>query len=621
MHSETNFASAAKVSPSLEGSAEPQAWRVLGQTEDFAEYARAWVSIVGRSADGLALALVLLGPAEQGPFEPVAQFPDKADGAGFLQRAQSALRAAAERRRPVVESHGEAASVIGFPLLFSGRLHGVVLAEGKSSETNLTRRLMRHLQWSAYSLEAFVGRTAHREGVAATERAQFLIGVVDATAAQSKGNDAARTLANSLAHRFECENVVVGRFRRHRSKLVAASQAALIDRRHSLSRAFEAAQDESIDQGAPLDAPSTDRSHDLATAAHERLSRALEGAQVLTVPMFARETAVGAITLARPSARPFASRDIDLIDGVGAAIGALLEDKWRADRSLPALAFDRGAAFLGFLVGPRRLGLKAAVVAAIAGIAYLALATDEYRVRAHAQIEGETRRMVSAPFDGFIHAQFARAGDVVAADAPLAQLDVNEIELDRLRQIAKKRQSELELDKALGKRDLAEINIARAQIEESEAEINLSEQMIARGTLRAPFAAVVVSGDLSQSVGRPVSRGDVLFELAPLDHYRMNAVAPEADIGFLKPGQTGELLLSALPGRTFPFTTLSITSVAQASDGVNGFEVIAPIDGAGALRPGMEGVAKIDAGRRSVGWIWLHPIVDWLRVKLWSLIP
>ena len=92
--------------------------------------------------------------------------------------------------------------------------------------------------------------------------------------------------------------------------------------------------------------------------------------------------------------------------------------------------------------------------------------------------------------------------------------------------------------------------------------------MIARATLRAPFAAVVVTGDLSQSVGRPVSRGDVLFELAPLDHYRMNAVAPEADIGFIKPGQRGELLLSALPGKTYAFEIASITSVAQAGEGV-----------------------------------------------------
>jgi hypothetical protein len=555
----------------------------------------------------------MLGPADQGPFDVIARYPESAEADGFAARAGSVVRAAMERRRPTVEQ--AASAVVGFPLLFSGRLHGVVLAEARAGDSQLARRVVRHLQWSAAGLEAFLGRTAHREGDALAERARFLIGAVDAVAAEPHGVDAARTLANILARRFDCESVAVGRYRRHKSRLVAVSQSATIDRRHSLARAIEAAQNEAIDQGAALAAPAQD-SATLATAAHEKLSRTLDGAHVLSAPIYARERTVGALTLRR--ATSFTEADGDLVDGVGAVVGALLDDKWRGDRSLPALALDRALASLGWLIGPRRLGLKVAAVAAV----WFALATDEYRVRARAQIEGEVRRMASAPFDGFIHAQFVRAGDVVAEGAALAQLETNDTELDRLRQIAKKRQYQLDLDKALAKRDLAEINIARAQIDEADAEINLSEQMIARATLRAPFAAVVVTGDLSQSVGRPVTRGDVLFELAPLDRYRMNAAAPEADIGFVKPGQRGELLLSALPGKTFAFEVASITSVAQAGEGVNGFEVIAPLSGAGQeLRPGMEGVAKIDVGRRHVAWIWLHPIIDWARVKLWSLIP
>ena len=620
MQTQQTSASSTDFSAHSETTAEPEAWRVLAQTEDHSEYARAWTSLVARAANGVALVILLLGPADGGPFEVVAQYPEDVDAEGLLARAGQVLRVAIERRRPTIEQSEAATSVIAYPLLFAGRLHGVALAEGRADDANLARRILRHLQWSAAGLEAFFGRSAHREADALAERARFLVASVDAVAAASKGVDAARAIANSLAKRFDCESVAVGRYRRHRSRLIAVSQSALIERRNSLARAIESAQNEAIDQGAPLAAPADENSATLAIAAHEKLSRTLNKAHVLTVPLFARDRAVGAVTLRREAA--FSVADVDLIDGLGAAVGALLDDKWRSDRSLLALAWGRGAGLLGEVIGPRRLGLKLVALIIVAAAAYLALATDVYRVRAHAQIQGETRRMASAPFDGFIRAQFARAGDVVAANAPLAELETSDIELDRLRQIAKKRQYQLDLDKALAKPDLAEINIARAQIDEADAEINLSEQMIARATLRAPFAAVVVSGDLSQSVGRPVSRGDVLFELAPLDRYRMNAVAPESDIGFVKPGQHGELLLSALPGKTFAFDIASIASVAQAGEGVNGFEVIAPITGTGeSLRPGMEGVAKIDVGRRNVAWIWLHPIVDWARIKLWGLIP
>jgi hypothetical protein len=35
----------------------------------------------------------------------------------------------------------------------------------------------------------------------------------------------------------------------------------------------------------------------------------------------------------------------------------------------------------------------------------------------------------------------------------------------------------------------------------------------------------------------------------------------------------------------------------------------------------MEGVAKVEAGRRSMMWIWTHPVVDWLRLATWKYLP
>jgi hypothetical protein len=32
----------------------------------------------------------------------------------------------------------------------------------------------------------------------------------------------------------------------------------------------------------------------------------------------------------------------------------------------------------------------------------------------------------------------------------------------------------------------------------------------------------------------------------------------------------------------------------------------------------MAGIAKIDAGRRRLFWIWTHGLFDWLRLWVWS---
>ena len=39
------------------------------------------------------------------------------------------------------------------------------------------------------------------------------------------------------------------------------------------------------------------------------------------------------------------------------------------------------------------------------------------------------------------------------------------------------------------------------------------------------------------------------------------------------------------------------------------------------LRPGMEGIAKIDAGSHSLVWIWSHSVIEWLRLTAWKFLP
>jgi hypothetical protein len=59
--------------------------------------------------------------------------------------------------------------------------------------------------------------------------------------------------------------------------------------------------------------------------------------------------------------------------------------------------------------------------------------------------------------------------------------------------------------------------------------------------------------------------------------------------------------------------------MASTRDGRNFFEVEGRFDGGPAdLRPGLQGVAKIEAGNRTPAWIWTHRFFDWLRLALWS---
>jgi multidrug efflux pump subunit AcrA (membrane-fusion protein) len=139
--------------------------------------------------------------------------------------------------------------------------------------------------------------------------------------------------------------------------------------------------------------------------------------------------------------------------------------------------------------------------------------------------------------------------------------------------------------------------------------------------LVAPFAGIVARGDLSQSLGSPVERGEVLFEVAPLDDYRIIVEIDERDISMVSAGQTGKLTLAALPGESFELRVQRIIPVSTSEGGRNFFRAEANVESPPALlRPGMEGVAKVEVGRGTLLWIWTHNMTDWLRLWLWSKV-
>ena len=145
---------------------------------------------------------------------------------------------------------------------------------------------------------------------------------------------------------------------------------------------------------------------------------------------------------------------------------------------------------------------------------------------------------------------------------------------------------------------------------------------LARVQVVAPFDGVVVKGDLSQLLGSPVEQGKVLFELAPLDAWRVVLKVDERDVGRVSVGAPGELVLASVPGQAWPFTVSKLTPVSVAEDGRNHFRVEAALDGdAPKLSPNMEGVAKVQVGRETLLWIWTHRLTDWLRLAWWKVVP
>ena len=309
----------------------------------------------------------------------------------------------------------------------------------------------------------------------------------------------------------------------------------------TLTKAIEAAMDEAIDQFALVLEPPPDDAV-LVTSAHARLAGMHAPATVLTVPLLARETPVGAVTFERPVSQPFTPRAIALIEAVAAILGPALADKRLADRLLILRAADAGRAYLGSLVGPTHLGRKLALaaVAALGLAAYFVHA--DYTVHAHARVTGRVQRAVAAPYDGFIREAPVRAGDEVKAGGLLVALDDRDLVLERLRWVTERQVHLAEYDQAMSAGKRADVVRLQSEIDQAIARIHLVDEQLAHSKLVSPFDGLIVSGELSQSIGAPVRRGDVLLEVAPLDDYRVQLEVPEGQVADVAPGLRGTLV-------------------------------------------------------------------------------
>lgn len=601
-------------------------------------FAAAWLALQCAAVPQARAAVLVMGPPDTGPFVPAAFWPPGAGASDLLAEvAELTLDA-----RGLIVRHGPQSSALALPVLIEGRLHALVALETGPAGGAALERLIAQLQWGLQGIEAAILRQQAHDEQAARERMMATLDLVASTLTEQSFAAAAGTLATDLARRLDADRVSIGFREQGATRVEAISHSAQVARRMDLARAIACAMDEAIDQQAPLQMPAPARQL-LVTRDHAALARAHGNDCLLTIP-FVTVSAVsatsvaaadgdagdgaalqaGAMTFERPAARPFTPGDVALCQAVTALCSRILQEKRLNDRPLAARVRDLGRAELVRLAGPRHAGRKLAAALLVLGALFFTFATGAHVVGANAALEGAIRRVMVAPFDGYVETAPHRAGDVVAAGAVLATLDQRDLQLEYLRWSSQNEQYASQYQEAVAKSDRVQANISLAQANQATAQMQLLAEQLARASIKAPFDGIVVGGDLTQALGSAVKRGQTLFEVAPLSVYRVLLEVDESDIGGVRPGQRGELMLSALPGQVLPLRVTHVTPVANSREGRTFFRVEAALGASGAtrlsLRPGLDGVGRIDLGQRKLAWLWTHRLADWLRLAVWSWV-
>ncbi len=429
---------------------------------------------------------------------------------------------------------------------------------------------------------------------------------------------AAMALCNEVAARFAAERVSLGFLKGRYVHVLAMSHTEKFSRKQQLVQDVESAMEESLDQDlevlypAPVEAAVVNR-----TA--QTLSQKHGGACVLTLPVRVEGEPAAALTVERPSDRPFTLAEAEALrltcDLCTAQITSLREH----DRWFGARAASKARKGLAAVLGPRHTWAKLIVLAVIAAVLALALIKGDYTVAGDFVTQPRKRRVIAAPFDGFLKPapEDVRPGRKVREGEVILEMNTAKLQPDLVQLRAEAAQYEGEAMKAMDAGDTAQRDIARAKKRQVEARIRRIEQKLADAQIRAPVDGVILQGDLRAEGESPKKTGDALLEIAPAG-LRAELQVPEDRIAEVEVGSTGEVLAAARPSEPIPFVVEWISPMGEPVEGENVFRVRVKLERVPDwMNPGMEGLGRVYVDRRPYGYIWTRRLVNWIRMKLW----
>lgn len=592
-------------------------WSRFVMARTSAEFCDAWLAVLRDKFAMIAQAAILVESSDGQNYVPIAVFPQANSD---MARMGEAVQRALSERRVVVQPCAEPAGLwhVAAPLLVHDRIAGSVVLELSAHDDTLPL-LLRELHWGSAWLSNLFARREHDAALAASVRSLGVLEAVAIALRHERFQQALFDLSNELRRRFDGTRAAIGLVRHGEVRLAALSEAATFEKSSPLVHAYAAAMNEACDLAQTIEAAAPGHEAPDSFRAHTALLQRTGAGRLFTLPITQQAKCVAVLTIEREAPAPFGEDERKWLETFGALLAPVIVQRVDAERGSWQRLRDEARRFLAAVLGPRHLLWKAGTLAALLLLALLVFLPVPYRVSAKTVTEGEIQRVAAAPFEGFLSASFVRAGDTVAKGQPLAQLDDHELRVERAKWASERDQYDNKLREAMAGHDLTAMQVVGAQLREAQAQLDLLDDKLSRVKLLAPYDGVVVTGDLSQQIGTPVEAGKKLFEIAPLHSYRIILQVDEREIGQVREGQSGQLVITGLAGEPMPFTVAKIMPVATAQDGRNFYRVEARLkQDSPLLLPGMEGVGKIGAGQRKLGWVLLHGLFDWLRLNLWS---
>lgn len=465
--------------------------------------------------------------------------------------------------------------------------------------------------------------------------------------------ETAFAIANDGRRIVGCDrsSVLVRHGKKYRT--VATSGVDILDRRATQVRALEALVNRAMAVGEPL--WYSDGDADLPDEVERPLQAYLDEshARVLAVvPLYAATPPdeppgqpIAALVAEQFQTSPHDDELRDRLTAVAAHAGVALGNSLTHTHQ-PLARIGRMLAKFRWLTEARQLPKTSLAVAAIAAVvAALALIPADFDIEAKGELQPKVRREVFASDDGIVNELLIEHGRKVNANEPLVVLRKPELDLELRRvageiQTAQKKLAAVQAERLSNTRTspddprdahqrTADEEELKEQLKGLEDQRNLLTQQREALVIRSPIAGEAITWNVEELLtARPVERGQALVTVADLSGpWVVELHVPDNRTGHVLEARSAaqqplavSFALSAEPGVEY-LGTLNDLALATDVNDVAGPTVLATVsfdrEQVSGLRPGATVLARIHCGQRSLGYVWLHDLYEFVQTHWW----
>lgn len=475
--------------------------------------------------------------------------------------------------------------------------------------------------------------------------------VVSRFHAQLDPTATAYAIANDGRQWIGCDRLSVLRLRHGRAIALAVSAVDRVDRRSEqvaalelLAAAVAASGDPLLWRGGGLE----DIPPQLASVLQSYLDIG-HARQVMTFPLRAVPT--------------------DALKAVPPAIGILVAESFAEDLPLPTLMSGRAGdvaragspalanalthhalplrslqerlANLLERISRRPLAVALGSLALATLIVLLAVIPADFSVPAEGTVQPQVRRNLFAPADGVVAEVRAEHGERVAAGDVLLRIRNPSLDLEQSRLSGELQTAQAKLDAvrstrsrpgnspATGEQDrlASEEEQLKEQIQGLEDQRKVLGQLRGELDVTSPLHGIVLTWNTRQLLSdRPVKQGHTLLTVAdPAGPWVLELRVKDAQIGQVLASQrTGSAslpvryLLASDPALTHHGVLESLALATDTVEGESAADAVVTLNDVlpEGVRAGSRVIARIHCGRRSIGYVWFHDLIDFVRTSL-----